>query len=95
MVDSFINISSTEGLPVAIMEAISFNVPVIGTDVGGISEIVTPETGILLSSNPELSEILNALYKIRHAELNPRSYWERNFNANANFPKFINEILNS
>lgn len=93
MIDAFINVSSTEGLPVSLMEAISFNVPVIGTDVGGISEIVTPETGILLSSNPTVSDIVDALNKIHHLKLQPRLFWERNFNSAINYPKFINEIL--
>lgn len=93
MIDAFINVSSTEGLPVSIMEAISFNVPVIGTDVGGTSEIVTPETGILLYSNPAVQEIIDALNKIHFLKLKPRSFWEKNFNAAVNYPKFITEVL--
>jgi len=34
-VDVFINTSSSEGLPVSIMEAMSFGIPVIATNVGG------------------------------------------------------------
>ena len=33
--DLFINLSSSEGIPVSIMEAMSFGIPVISTDVGG------------------------------------------------------------
>ncbi|MEO6302350.1 MAG: glycosyltransferase, partial [Bacteroidia bacterium] len=36
----FLNVSSTEGLPVSIMEALSFGVPVAATNVGGTSELV-------------------------------------------------------
>lgn len=50
-VDVFINLSTNEGVPVSIMEAISFDIPIVATDVGGTSEIVTDETGILVSSN--------------------------------------------
>jgi glycosyltransferase involved in cell wall biosynthesis len=60
-VDIFLNVSTTEGLPVAIMEAFSFGIPVIATDVGGTSEIVDDSCGILLSANftpKELGEIL-------------------------------------
>ena len=91
-IDAFINVSSSEGLPVSLMEAISFNVPVIGTDVGGTSEIVTPETGILLPSNPTISDIAYALIRIRHLALHPRLFWERNFNSAVNYPTFINQI---
>ena len=42
------------------MEEISYNIPVIATDVGSSSEIVTPETGLLISANPTLIEIKKA-----------------------------------
>lgn len=38
--DVFVNASSTEGLPISVMEAMSFGIPVIATDVGGTSELV-------------------------------------------------------
>ena len=47
-VDLFINTSSTEGVPVSIMEAQSFGIPVIATDTGGVKEVVTEGTGSLL-----------------------------------------------
>lgn len=93
MIDAFINVSTSEGLPVSLMEAISFNVPVIGTDVGGTSEIVTPQTGILLPSDPTVVEIADALKEIRNLKSEPRLFWKRNFNSIDNYPKFINEIL--
>ncbi len=31
----FVNVSESEGLPVSIMEAASFGIPIIATDVGG------------------------------------------------------------
>jgi glycosyltransferase involved in cell wall biosynthesis len=76
------------------MEAISFDVPIIGTDVGGTSEIITPETGILLSSNPSCRGIAKALLKIQRHKLHPRSFWERNFNADINYPQFIRDLFN-
>ncbi|MDD0858820.1 glycosyltransferase [Arthrobacter alpinus] len=36
----FINVSTSEGVPVSIMEAISFDIPVVATSVGGTPEIV-------------------------------------------------------
>ena len=47
-VNLFINLSESEGIPVSIMEAISFSIPIIATDVGGVSEIVTEETDCYL-----------------------------------------------
>ncbi|MBQ4033784.1 MAG: glycosyltransferase, partial [Paludibacteraceae bacterium] len=38
--DVFLNVSTTEGVPVSIMEALAAGIPVIATNVGGTSEIV-------------------------------------------------------
>jgi len=46
--DAFINSSSSEALSFAILEAMSAGLPVIATAVGGNTEVVTEETGILV-----------------------------------------------
>lgn len=57
-VDLFINVSTTEGLPVSIMEAISFGIPVLATDVGGTHEIVKDnENGRLLDVDITAGEL--------------------------------------
>lgn len=38
--DLFVNVSSSEGLPLSIMEACGFGIPVLATDVGGTHEII-------------------------------------------------------
>ncbi len=38
-----------EGIPVALMEAMSYGVPVVATRAGGVPELVTPDTGMLVS----------------------------------------------
>ena len=59
----FITTSSTEGLPVSIQEALSFGIPIIGTDVGGIDEEIDGN-GILLSANPSPKEVADAVTEI-------------------------------
>lgn len=93
-VDLFINLSTNEGIPVAIMEAISFNVPVIATNVGGTSEIVTEETGILLNSNPSIKEISEAIHDVVKKGLEPRTFWDKEFNADINYSAFADYIYN-
>ncbi len=80
--------SLSEGRPNVVLEALSCEVPVVATDVGGIPEIMTEgETGYLVpAKNPEkLSEKINKLLedesrrekngKIRTHEHNPaRAY---------------------
>lgn len=94
-VDLFINVSSSEGLPVSIMEAISFGIPVIATNVGGTNEIVTPESGVLLQTDfksEELARQIIQVYKNKQ-QFHPRRLWEEKFNAEKNYPYFIDNIL--
>ena len=37
----FVNVSSSEGIPVSIMEASSVGIPCLATDVGGTGEIIS------------------------------------------------------
>ena len=62
--DVFVQSSRWEGLPLAIIEAMMSGLPVVGTRVGGVAEVVgAGETGLLVpSQNPEaLSSALNRL----------------------------------
>lgn len=94
-IDLFINVSTSEGLPVSIMEAISFNIPVLATNVGGTNEIVNNETGILLESDfttEELATKIIELYEKRE-EYHPREFWTEHFDAKKNYTDFVNCIL--
>lgn len=60
----FVTTSSTEGgVPVSIQEAMAYGIPIIGTDVGGITEAIS-ENGILLKKNPTAEEIKRAIENI-------------------------------
>lgn len=98
-VDYFINTSSSEGCPVSIQEAMSFGVPVIATNVGGIPELIRSESGILLSQNPSPKEIADAIKLLNDNNIlrqNMRSeskkFWASNFDAEKNYNEFVNEI---
>ena len=61
-VDLFLNTSISEGIPVSIMEAISFGIPILATNVGGTKEIVNNTTGFLIDAEfkPEnIAEIID------------------------------------
>ncbi len=60
-VDLFINLSFSEGLPVSIMEALSFGIPVFATKVGGVSELVSNENGRLIERDFDVSELAHML----------------------------------
>jgi len=92
--DVFVNLSTNEGVPVSIMEAESFNIPVVATNVGGTSEVVTEHTGVLVSANPSIDEITNAVVKVLNLNLSPRKYWYSNYNADVNYKSFAEKLLN-
>lgn len=89
--DYFINVSESEGVPVSIMEALSFGIPVIATNVGGTSEIVHNNiNGILIQNNitPEqLNMVIKELY-YRSASASAdmraeaRRLWEKESSSN-------------
>ena len=69
--DLFINTSSSEGVPVSIMEALSVGIPIIATDVGGTKEIVDDSVGKLLKKHfltKELKEAIEDLYSLSYNE---------------------------
>lgn len=97
--DLFVNVSSSEGLPVSIMEALSFGMPCIATDVGGTSEIVIDGvTGKLISSKFETKMLASSILKfIKHDEetINRRScreFWENHFQAISNYHKLYKKL---
>ena len=60
-VDVFVQASGSEGLPVAVMEALAAGVPVLATDVGGTAEAVDAEVGALLPAALEPDVLAGAL----------------------------------
>ena len=92
-----LSVSRSEGLPVSMMEAQSFGVPIVACDVGGVAEIVNPRTGILVSAAAELDEIAAGL----RAALAPGAFdpatiraWQReNFDARTNYERFADALL--
>jgi|ERR1035437_10266510 glycosyltransferase involved in cell wall biosynthesis len=97
----FINISLSEGVPVSIMEALSCGIPVIATNVGGNSEIVSTENGILIPNDSNEKEIAQALTTIHNLAMqeceqlrqNAYNYWFKEYNALNNYNLFIDSIL--
>ena len=97
-VDLFVNLSESEGIPVSIMEAMSYGVPVLATDVGGTSELVDSEVGHLLSPEPTVQDIVIALDRAMSENwreskgLTARARVQRDFDAAKNYPGFLAEL---
>ena len=76
------------------MEAISFGIPVLSTDVGGCREIVTEKTGILIPLETEIQAIAKMITEFRDSPINStqfrkgvRKFWEQHFDAEKNYEK--------
>ncbi|HOV10791.1 MAG TPA: glycosyltransferase [Bacteroidales bacterium] len=99
--DLFINASKSEGLPVSVMEAMSFGIPVIATAVGGTPEIVKDGyNGFLLRQDPTAEEIAEAIKKYYFLPENEKiimrenayKTWDEEYNSEKNNKVFAEMI---
>ncbi|RTZ02051.1 glycosyltransferase [Flavobacterium bomense] len=95
--DVFINVSENEGVPVSIMEAMSFGKIIIATNVGGTSEIVENGiNGFLLNkdfTNEELVSVITKVALLDEKQFSDmcnqsRRIWEERCNAENNYVQF-------
>lgn len=97
----FITTSETEGLPVSVIEAFSCGLPAIATAVGGIPEVVSNETGLLLSENPTANDVAAAIEKMacidkeQYKQMCRNAYgcWSEKFVAGSNAMKLAEKLL--
>ena len=86
--DVFINLSTNEGVPVSIMEALSFDIPVVATSVGGTPEIVTEMSGKLVAPIPTVEEVVKALQEVLSKKIYAREFWSAHYSADINYSEF-------
>lgn len=99
-IDLFINLSDTEGIPVSIMEAMSFGIPVLGTDVGGTSEIINNENGYLIHRDTSPTDIVNLITtyfmksEIEIADMRKEAFkaWKDRYCAKKNYAAFVKRL---
>lgn len=96
-IDCFINLSTSEGVPVSMMEVMAFGVPVLATNVGGVGEIVRDGAGVLVDVNEEVvslaSEIKGIIACPDMRRLAARKVWEQYYNAEKNYANFAIGLL--
>lgn len=100
-VDVFVHASSTEGgAPVALQEAASFGIPLVAADAGGVREVVTAESGVLLphALTPEmlgstLNDFRNSSWHTAGARSGVRRFWASMFNATEVYGGLLKELL--
>ena len=99
-VDLFINLSSSEGIPVSIMEALSAGIPVVATDVGGTAEAVNNENGFLVPADFNDDEVVHKIESYINLDGAERleyrrrahDFWRENYEAEKNYEAFCNII---
>jgi glycosyltransferase involved in cell wall biosynthesis len=100
-VDLFMNLSSSEGIPVSIMEALSAGIPVVATDVGGTAEAVNNENGFLVPADFNDDDVVQkiesyiALDEVTRQAYRHRAYefWKENYEAEMNYSEFADMLL--
>ena len=94
----FINQSTTEGLPVSMMEAMSVGIPCVGTNVGGVSEIIEDgKNGLLHDDDLSVDAVAHLIHALDENRLqsmaeNAKNTWQNKFNAENNYTAFLKRL---
>lgn len=100
--DIFITLSTSEGVPVSVQEAMSMGIPILATDVGGMREIVINNyNGILLPVNCTEEEVSKMLIWFNYLNCKERDIlsknaiqvWSDKCDASKNAKKFTNKLV--
>ncbi len=94
-VDFFMSLSESEGLPVSMMEAQAFGIPIIASIVNGVGEIVNETTGIPLLINLSVDEIkvvINNNFNKKFDREVIKKHFQKHFNAGSNYRCFVKTI---
>lgn len=101
---AFANVSSSEGVPVSIMEALAQGIPVIATDVGGNAETIDASMGMydgLLSGDPSVNDVADRIEGLldadpaqyRHYVDASHAHWARSWSSEVNYESFVSNLL--
>ncbi len=102
-VNLIVNTSSSEGLPVSLMETFACAIPAVASNVGGVSEIIDDgKNGFLFSEDSSPDEIASKVRKIISMDEQEymafchaaRRKYEQCFNDEVNYRQFY-EVINS
>lgn len=92
--------SSSEGIPVSIMEALSAGIPILATNVGGTAEAVNKSNGFLVEENVNIKNTAHIISNYLSSSpteqeayrKNAYHFWQQNYEATKNYIKFY-EII--
>ena len=94
---ALILLSIREGLPVVLMEAISSGIPVLATNVGGISDLVNDQTGRMVERDFSKEEFSEALHSVLEnydtLSKSCHEFYLNTFCSDNNYRSFYKSIL--
>lgn len=97
----FVNLSETEGAPVSIMEAMSFDIPAIATAVGGTPELLDDGiNGFLLEKDFEDQTLIDRILQVmdmseadyQRLRTAAREKFKQHYDAEANYRSFLKTL---
>ena len=100
--DLFILASRSEGIPVSIMEAMSYGIPVIATNVGGVKELFRNcPLGYIIDADITAEDLKNQILEYIllpeniHRQMKQNCYfnWKEEWDAQTNYTRFAEELL--
>lgn len=97
--DVIVNASASEGVPVSIMEAMSFGIPAVAPRIGGIPELVSESSGYLLPPMPSPEQIAEGLVwavesgKLASVRRAAAMQVAEHYAASKNYSNFYNLVL--
>ncbi len=96
----FLSLSEAEGIPVSLMEAISFGIPVLATDVYGSPEVANEVSGFTIPYTFDANEVATLIRNFLSDELaqkqkreGAKKLFHEKFNGKKNHRKFIGDLL--
>ncbi len=96
----FCNLSYAEGIPVSIMEAAMFGIPLLATNTFGNPEIVNEQNGILIPPEfcpqkvaADIDELLINKNQWEQKSRSSRSTYLKRYNSEINLIEFLNQII--
>ena len=106
-IDYFINMSDSEGIPVATIQALSMGIPSIARNVGGVADAVINDYDGLLIEKDEIDDVSLKALAIRIVEIsknnqrykvmsnNAIDHWNKVFSAENNVKLLCADIIDS
>ncbi len=92
--DLFILTSNYEGLPMSLLEALAFGVPVVASQVGGITEVLDGKNGYALENKTELfTEKIERILSDEEKQKEMSDYARKSYLANFTVEKMVGRYM--